>query len=98
MFIISLIKKHIFSVCSCERVSLLASSGQKQTSDEMETDETEAPVSSYRATRGGKQAKSSSEKENESLVALKESIGHIRNGPACLPPVCFHSFVNAYQG
>lgn len=72
--------------------------GQKQTSDEMETDETEAPVSSYRATRGGKQAKSSSEKENESLVALKESIGHIRNGPACLPPVCFHSFVNAYQG
>ena len=72
--------------------------GQKQTSDEMETDETEAPTTSYRATRGGKQAKSNAEKENESLVALKESIGHIRNGPACRPSVCFYSFVNAYQG
>lgn len=72
--------------------------GQKQNSDEVETDETEASTVSYRATRGAKQAKSSTEKENENLVALRESIGHIRNGPACLPSVCFYSFLNAYQG
>lgn len=72
--------------------------GQRQNSDEVETDETEASTVSYRATRGAKQAKSSTEKENENLVALRESIGHIRNGPACLPSVCFYSFLNAYQG
>lgn len=72
--------------------------GQKPNGGEVETDETEASTSSYRATRGGKQAKSTTEKEHEHLVTLKESIGHIRNGPACLPSVCFYSFLNAYQG
>ncbi|KAL9982430.1 hypothetical protein ACROYT_G004470 [Oculina patagonica] len=72
--------------------------GLKQNGEDLETDDIEAPTLSSRATRGGKQAKSSTEKENENLVALKESIGHIRNGPACLPAVCFYSFLNAYQG
>lgn len=72
--------------------------GQKQNGDDADTDDIEAPTLSYRATRGGKQAKSGTEKENGNLVALKESIGHIRNGPACLPSVCFYSFVNAHQG
>lgn len=72
--------------------------GQKQNGDDVETEDIEAPTLSYRARRGGKQAKSGTEKENGNLVALKESIGHIRNGPACLPSVCFYSFVNAHQG
>ena len=72
--------------------------GQKQNSDEVETDETEASTVNYRTTKGAKQARSNTEKENENLVALRESIGHIRNGPACLPSVCFYSFLNAHQG
>ena len=72
--------------------------GQKQNGNEAETEETELSSSTYRATRGAKQAKSITEKDNENLVTLRESIGHIRNGPACLPSVCFYSFLNSYQG
>ena len=72
--------------------------GQKLNGNEVETDDAEASSSSYRATRGAKQAKSMTDKENENLVTLRESIGHVRNGPACLPSVCFYSFLNAYQG
>jgi len=72
--------------------------GQRQNGDEAETEEADISPSSYRVTRGAKQTKTTTEKENDNLVALRESIGHIRNGPACLPSVCFYSFLNAYQG
>ena len=73
--------------------------GQRHNGDEVETEDTDIPsTTTHRATRGGKHAKSSAEKENETLVTLRESIGRIRSGPGCLPSVCFYSFLNTYQG
>lgn len=72
--------------------------GQKQNGDEIENDAGENAVSSHRATRAVKQTKSMTDKENENLVTLRESIGRIRSGPACLPSICFYTFVNASQG
>lgn len=72
--------------------------GQRQYGDEINTDEAEPSASGHRATKGAKQAKSTVEKTNDNLVALRESIGQVRSGPASLPSVCFYSFLNAHQG
>lgn len=72
--------------------------GQKENGDEIETDYAEHSTSCHRAVKGAHHGKSSTEKTNENLVTLRESIGRIRNGPACPPSICFYSFLNAFQG
>ncbi|XP_078332815.1 uncharacterized protein LOC111119188 [Crassostrea virginica] len=34
----------------------------------------------------------------EALSALQLSIRQVREGPPCLPSICFYTFINAYQG
>lgn len=65
--------------------------------DMEELDSAAAPAYSHRV-KEGRQSKSTNEKESESLVALKENIRKVRNGPACMPSICFYSFLNSYQG
>jgi len=60
---------------------------------EEESDEVKA-----KTAKESKHHKPVVEKEDASLKALKESIESVRNGPACLPSVCFYTFQNAYQG
>ncbi|XP_068746868.1 TAF5-like RNA polymerase II p300/CBP-associated factor-associated factor 65 kDa subunit 5L [Montipora capricornis] len=72
--------------------------GKRPNGDEMDTEEAEHSGSGHRATKGAKQVKPAAEKTNENLVTLRESIGQVRSGPACLPSVCFYSFLNAHQG
>ena len=72
--------------------------GQKQNGDETEMEEAGLSTSSYQTTRGVNQVKSTTEKGNKNLETLRDSIRQIKDGPACLPSVCFYSFLNAYQG
>lgn len=48
--------------------------------------------------KDNKHSKTVVEKDDASLKSLKESIDKIRNGPACLPSICFYTFQNTYQG
>lgn len=34
----------------------------------------------------------------EAMSALQLSIRQVREGPPCLPSICFYTFINAYQG
>ena len=55
-------------------------------------------VPNAKTNKDSKHHKSVVEKDAASLTTLKESIDKVRNGPACLPSVCFYTFQNAYQG
>ena len=71
--------------------------GQRHGNGDLDTEELDNSGPTHRV-REGRHARAASEKESESLLALKESIGRVRSGPACMPSVCFYSFLNAYQG
>lgn len=71
--------------------------GQRQGNEEPDLEELDSTGPSHKV-KESKHSKAASEKESESLLSLKESIGKVRSGPACMPSVCFYSFLNAYQG
>lgn len=69
--------------------------GQKNGVDGIEDETDDVKV---KTSKDSKHHKPVAEKDDSSLKALKESIENVRNGPACLPSVCFYTFQNAYQG
>lgn len=62
------------------------------------TKEENDAVPNAKTNKDSKHHKNVVEKDAASLTTLKESIDKVRNGPACLPSVCFYTFQNAYQG
>lgn len=87
---------HLLNKNFCMEISH-AKPGQRQHSEDQDGDGTSVTSAAHRGS-GSKHSTAGSERESESLVCLKESIGQIRNGPACLPSVAFYTFMNAYQG
>ncbi|EDO43158.1 predicted protein, partial [Nematostella vectensis] len=70
----------------------------QSTNGDIGEEEVDDNTSHVKSAKDVKQTKISAQKEDASLLALKNSIARIRGGPACLPSVCLYTFNNAYQG